>query len=239
MSLTSSDIHEGISRAEIDAAIARPAETELLYDRPRQDPKVVRVAGPFTVESLSPHRVVADGPEDLVSPTDVPGEESGPLRDHDPRQSPPSRRPEHRHGRATGVTTLDPFPGRWIQARGEYLENEQPKRVAVAIGLEYGTVGPEPVREAAKEAIGLLRPAARVRLRLRRHGRRGALDALALGQRHREAEPVEVAPRRKTSTSSSRASARPSPTRIVSRSWTCSHRASVRPVPSSRGRPRR
>lgn len=53
------DIHEGMSRKEVDAAIARHAETELLFDRPYEDKKTVRVAGPFTVESLSPHRSVA------------------------------------------------------------------------------------------------------------------------------------------------------------------------------------
>ena len=62
-------IREGMTREEIGKAIARQADSELLHDRPYTDNKVVRVAGPFTVESLSPHRVVADGPEDLVEPT--------------------------------------------------------------------------------------------------------------------------------------------------------------------------
>ena len=53
------DIKEGMSREEIDAAIRRHAEFELLYDKPYEDPKKVRVSGPFTVESLSPHRSLA------------------------------------------------------------------------------------------------------------------------------------------------------------------------------------
>jgi hypothetical protein len=44
---------------EVDASIAAKAEFEYLYDKPYPDPKKVRVAGPFTVESLSPHRVLA------------------------------------------------------------------------------------------------------------------------------------------------------------------------------------
>jgi len=48
-----------MSRDEIDAAIKLHAEFELLYDRPYEDPKAVRVAGPFTVESKSPHRSLA------------------------------------------------------------------------------------------------------------------------------------------------------------------------------------
>jgi adenine-specific DNA-methyltransferase len=148
------DIREGMTREEIDKAIARHAETELLYDRPYEDKKVVRVAGPFTVESLSPHRVVADGPEDHALGPDVPVEESGRfvtmildnLRRAGVQNTVKGERLE--------FTTLDPFPGRWLHAKGEYLENEQPRRVAVAIGPEFGTVGPELVREAAKEAVG-------------------------------------------------------------------------------------
>ena len=33
------DIHEGMTREEIDAAIARHADTELLYDQPYEDNK--------------------------------------------------------------------------------------------------------------------------------------------------------------------------------------------------------
>ncbi len=50
------DIKEGMTREQIDAAIARHADTETLYDQPYEDKKRVRVCGPFTVESLSPHR---------------------------------------------------------------------------------------------------------------------------------------------------------------------------------------
>ena len=53
------DIHEGISRAEIDTAIARHADTETLYDQPYEDNKRVRVSGPHTMESLSPHCFVS------------------------------------------------------------------------------------------------------------------------------------------------------------------------------------
>jgi adenine-specific DNA-methyltransferase len=55
---------------EIDASIARAADVELLYDRPYEDKSRVRVAGPFTEESLSPHRVIPadqqDNAEELV-----------------------------------------------------------------------------------------------------------------------------------------------------------------------------
>ena len=52
---------------EIDASIAAKAEFEYLYDKPYEDKKKVRVAGPFTVESLSPHRVLGvDENDELI-----------------------------------------------------------------------------------------------------------------------------------------------------------------------------
>ena len=59
------DIREGMSRKEIADAIMRHAETELLYDRPYEDTRRVRVAGRFTVESLSPHKAITPDPAGL------------------------------------------------------------------------------------------------------------------------------------------------------------------------------
>jgi adenine-specific DNA-methyltransferase len=59
------DIKEGMTREEIDAAIARYAETEMLYDEPYEDNKRVRVTGPYSVESLSPHRVLSTADDNL------------------------------------------------------------------------------------------------------------------------------------------------------------------------------
>ena len=51
---------------EIDASIAARADVEYLYDKPFLDNARVRVAGPFTVESLSPHRVLPASEEELI-----------------------------------------------------------------------------------------------------------------------------------------------------------------------------
>jgi len=52
---------------EIDASIAAKANYEYLYDKPYVNNKKVRVAGPFTVESLSPHRVLGvDEDDELI-----------------------------------------------------------------------------------------------------------------------------------------------------------------------------
>ena len=54
-------------KSEIDASIAAKADYEYLYDKPYEDKKKVRVAGPFTVESLSPHRLLGvDEDDELI-----------------------------------------------------------------------------------------------------------------------------------------------------------------------------
>jgi adenine-specific DNA-methyltransferase len=63
---------------EIDASIAAKAEFEYLYDKPYEDKKKVRVAGPFTVESLSPHRVLGvDENDELIDTAKEEGPEYG------------------------------------------------------------------------------------------------------------------------------------------------------------------
>jgi adenine-specific DNA-methyltransferase len=146
------DLHEGMTRGEIDAAIARHAETEVLYDRPYVDPKVVRVAGPFTVESLSPHRVLADGRDAGDDSVSAPVVDSARfvdmVLDNLRRAGVQNQIKQQR----LKFETLDRFPGRALQADGKYYEGAVSRRAAVAIGPEYGTIGKELVREAAKEA---------------------------------------------------------------------------------------
>jgi adenine-specific DNA-methyltransferase len=148
------DIREGMTREEIDAAIARNAETEILFDRPYEDRKVVRVAGPFTVESLSPHRVVADSPEDFAGEPSAPVEESGRFVDMVLANLRKSGVDNRFRGERLRFESLETYPGRYLQATGTYLEGGASRRAAVAIGPEYGTVGPELVREAVVETAG-------------------------------------------------------------------------------------
>jgi Adenine specific DNA methylase Mod len=147
------DIREGMTREEIDAAIARHAETETLFDRPYEDRKIVRVSGPFTVESLSPHRVNVDGPEDLpaaeMTPAVDAGRFIGSILDNLRRAGVQNTKRKER----LEFLRLDPYPGVFVQGVGEYTEAGQAKTVAIAIGPEFGTVGPELIRDAAKEAV--------------------------------------------------------------------------------------
>jgi len=149
------DIKEGMSRKEIDTAIARYAETETLYDQPYEDNKRIRVTGPFTVESLSPHRIIAI--EDERPATEVKAwKEAGAgqfetmildnLKKAGVQNTVKDERLKFDH--------LDPYAGEWLHAEGEYTEKDgTTRRVAVCIGPEHGTVGPDLVKEAAKEAV--------------------------------------------------------------------------------------
>lgn len=140
---------------EIDDSIARSADTETLYDQPYEDKKRVRVAGPFTVESLSPHRVLSTDEERPASETTAKTEATSGqfetmildnLRKAGVQNTIKNERLK--------FDTLEPFAGAWIHAAGEYTDSSGAiKRVAVSIGPEHGTVGPEQVKEAAKEAV--------------------------------------------------------------------------------------
>ena len=113
---------------EIDASIAAKADYEYLYDKPYENKKTVRVAGPFTVESLSPHRVLGVGEDDEL--IDIRKEDS---TAYGAKQSFPQMILEnlktvgvqqaHKEDRIA-FTALTPWPGELICAEGRYLEGE-------------------------------------------------------------------------------------------------------------------
>ncbi len=157
-----SDIKEGMTRQEIDAAIARHAETEILFDQPYEDKKTVRVSGLFTVESLSPHRMLrtVDGEEWLVtskskntshkSQTTIHSSFELMILDNLKKAGVQNTK----KGERLKFDTLEPFAGEWLHAAGVYTEADgKVRRVAISIGPEQGTVGPQQVKEAAKEAV--------------------------------------------------------------------------------------
>ena len=180
------DIKPGMKPAEIDAAITRHADTALLYDQPYEDNKRIRVTGPFTVESLSPHRFLS---------ADANGD--GTVSEQEARQHHDFTTMILDNLRKAGIQntrkeerlkfdSLESFAGTWIHAVGTYTERGtsdssssgresapsksdtgkdqsrltsaatsegKSRRAAVCIGPEHGTVGPDLVKEAAKEAV--------------------------------------------------------------------------------------
>ena len=142
----------------IDASIAAKAEFEHLYDKPYKDRKKVRVAGPFTVESLSPHRMLGvDENDELIDPFQV--AERGPTygvgQQFDQMVLENLRvagvQQKDRDDRIA-FTSLQPWPGQRICAEGRYSEGDADRRAGILIGPEFGTVGRPDLVEAAREA---------------------------------------------------------------------------------------
>ena len=149
------DIKEGMTKEEIDAAIARHAETETLYDQPYQDSGRIRVTGPFTVESLSPHRVIALDDERPGAETEAQKEAGvGQFETVILENLKKAGVQNTVKNERLKFDRLDPYAGEWLHLEGEYTEKDgQTRRAAVCIGPEHGTVGPELLKEAAKEAV--------------------------------------------------------------------------------------
>jgi adenine-specific DNA-methyltransferase len=151
---------------EIDASIAAKADSEYLYDKPYADNKRVRVAGPFTVESLSPHRVLGvDENDELIDPAEQIGD-SGADYGGQPRDfvsiildslRTAGVQQAHKDDRIS-FTSLVPWPGDLVCAEGRYVEGggadggQTEKRAAIFIGPEFGTVSRPDLVAAAREA---------------------------------------------------------------------------------------
>jgi len=141
---------------EIDASIARRADTELLYNQPYEDNKRVRVSGPFTVESLSPHRVLSTDAERPKTEQDGQNQSaaSGSFENLIIENLRVAGVANTKKGERLKFTRLEPYAGSWLHALGEYEEKDGiTKRVAVCIGPEHGTVSPDLIKDAAKEAV--------------------------------------------------------------------------------------
>lgn len=149
---------------EIDASIAARADVEYLYDKPYADPARVRVAGPFTVESLSPHRVLPASEGELIETADAAdGNRSvadADLAGHDFASivmdylKAEGVKQQAKGDRIT-FESIVPWPGNFIGAAATFIEGENgpERRAAILIGPEYGTVGRQDLVAAAREAV--------------------------------------------------------------------------------------
>ena len=143
---------------EIDASIAARADFEYLYDKPYEDQSKVRVAGPFTVESVSPHRVIAaDDSDGRITETgdgcrydgdmperDFAGMILDNLRTSGVQQSQKADKID--------FTAVTGWPGEYVCAEGRFMEGETERRAGIFIGPEFGTVQRADLIAAAREA---------------------------------------------------------------------------------------
>ncbi len=141
------DIQPGMTREQIDQAIAKHADTETLYDQPYEDKNVVRLTGPFTVESLSPHRSLPAAPAPDATAAPAPTANFGPMILDNLRKA--GVKGTDKKQRIT-FTRLDNFPGEHIHAEGE---TDTGAAVRVCVGPEFGTLGDADIKKAALEAI--------------------------------------------------------------------------------------
>jgi adenine-specific DNA-methyltransferase len=149
---------------EIDMSIAARAEVEYLYDRPYVDNARVRVAGPFTVESLSPHRVLpASDEQPIDSSSDANGNRTSDVANLAGQDfasiiidylKAEGVKQQAKHDRIT-FESVAPWPGNFIGASGTFIEGEggPERRAAILIGPEYGTIGRQDLVAAAREAV--------------------------------------------------------------------------------------
>lgn len=149
---------------EIDEVIAKTADTEYLYDKPYEDSSRVRVAGPFTVESLSPHRVLPASEDDSLGEELDAAEGKRKRVDDDTQASNDFAAIVIDYLKSEGVKQADkedriefesvtPWPGQWIGAEARFMEGETERRAAVFIGPEFGTTGRSDLVAAAREAV--------------------------------------------------------------------------------------
>ena len=151
---------------EIDASIASKADYEYLYDKPYEDRNKVRVAGPFTVDSLSPHRLLAvDENDELID--NVAESKLGYGDKFDSSSSQDFATMILEHLKTSGVqqahkedrisfSGIRPWPGDLVSAEGTYFEGDKDsgiqKRAGIFIGPEFGTVARPDLVQAAREA---------------------------------------------------------------------------------------
>ena len=148
-----------VRQKEIDASIAAKADSEYLYDKPYEDRSKVRVAGPFTVESLSPHRVMdVDENDELIDPQQAGSEPVAGvdgfvemilenLKTAGVQQS-------HREDKID-FSSIKGWPGTYICAEGMYSDGKgdsETRRAGIFIGPEFGTVSRQDLVLAAREA---------------------------------------------------------------------------------------
>ena len=145
---------------EIDASIAVKTEFEYLYDKPYEDRGKVRVAGPFTVESVTPHRILSvDENGEFFDGFEDEGEEFGSADDFGQRMLEHLKTAGIQQAHKEDKIDFDSvvgFPGRLICAEGKYMEgdenNGRRRRAGIYIGPEFGTVSRVDLVEAAREA---------------------------------------------------------------------------------------
>ncbi len=133
-----------------------PFDEEILYDKPKEDKKRIRVSGPFTVETLQGL--------DLVEPRELDaGDSTSPTANEEDDQLFMLRVFDHLQsgGIKNGAKEqkavmhgMEAVANPYLNARGYYTDDEGRERlVYFLIGPKYGTVSKQQVNKALQEMI--------------------------------------------------------------------------------------
>ena len=139
---------------DMDASTARRVKNEIFYDKPDEDRKRVRVTGPFTMDSLSPHLVLDPSDTEDTAPKPTSSKTSQDYHQHILEHLKTAGVQNRLEKQRMTFDWLESFPGEWLHAEGVHTgENGETQSIAISIGPEYDTVGRQWIEEAAKEAI--------------------------------------------------------------------------------------
>lgn len=154
------DIREGMTQAELDHVIRRHANFEPLYDKPYEDKSKVRVSGPFTVESLTPHRSLSfENAHRADNRETISGAFEGSLIDDQPFEQSILENlmkagiQNGKKSERIDLSSIEDYPGVYVQAVATSTESTGTSRIGIAIGPQYGTVSPKFIKQAAREAL--------------------------------------------------------------------------------------
>ena len=138
---------------EMDASIDRRAESKILYDQPYEDRKRIRVTGPFTVESLSPHFVLDPVDAETAAPTSTSSDVSQDYHQHILEHLKTGGVQNRLKKQRITFDWLEELPSEWLHAEGAYTDaDNNMQSIAISIASQSITVGSQWINEAAKEA---------------------------------------------------------------------------------------
>ena len=171
------DIKEGMTHKAIDAAIARHAPQETLFNQPLVDARKRRVTGPFSVEAVPAPAVKPIAALDFTKPPaddDTVARSGETLRQADWRDELLKTGIRGKAGQFIRFARLEPLPSyHHLHADGESLPNTEgantvregaawaAQRVVVSFGPEHAPLEQRQVNQALQEAE-TLRPSPRV-----------------------------------------------------------------------------
>ncbi len=149
-------IKAGMSRSEIERTIAQGATKEFLSDRPYEADKVTRVSGPFTVESLSPHRQLADEENESHNALAESGADAAAFAESIRENLKAAGLRYPRRDVTVSFDSVDAQPGGvMIHAVAQPRNLPDVRLAAISIGPRFGTVTRSMVLEASKEGMSL------------------------------------------------------------------------------------